>query len=153
MNATINKMLSAYGQTHVDIEVATASPHKLIAMLYEGALVSIANAKVKLAQGDISGRGNAISRAIAIIEQGLKASVDIEAGGELSHNLVSLYEYMTLRLLEANLKVDVAALEEVERLLRDLKGAWDSIGTHAEPAATTEPKQEPPKVAASYGKV
>lgn len=151
MNATVSKMLNAYGQAQVDSGVASASPHKLISMLYEGALVAIANACVHLERGDIPSRGAAISKAIAIIDEGLKVSVDLEAGGELAQNLTALYEYMSYRLLNANLKADRAGLDEVAALLKELKRAWDTIGNPVvvKPVAVQE---EPPRVAASYGK-
>lgn len=152
MNAMVSKMLNAYGQVQVGSGVAAASPHKLISMLYEGALVAIANANVHLERGDIAARGAAISKAIAIIDEGLKISINLEAGGELAQNLVALYEYMSYRLLNANLKADRVALDEVEALLKELKSAWDAIGNlSVVKSAATEP--EPPRVAASYGKV
>ena len=150
MNANVSKMLNAYGQAQADSGVATASPHKLIALLYDGALVAIANASVHLERGDIPARGAAISRAIAIIDEGLKVSIDLDAGGELAQNLVALYEYMSYRLLSANIKADRAGLDEVAALLKDLKSAWDAIGdlTEVKPAMT-EPDH--PRVSASYG--
>lgn len=152
MNTTVNKMLNAYGQAQVDSGVSSASPHKLISLLYEGALIAIANAIVHLERGDVPARGSSISKAITIIDEGLKVSVDLDAGGELSQNLIALYEYMTYRLLTANLQADREALDEVESLLRGLKGAWDAIGTQVavKPIA---PLAEPPRVASSYGKV
>lgn len=149
MNAIVNKMLNAYGQVQVDTNVETASPHKLIALLFDGALVAIANARRYMDQGDIAARGAAISKTIAIIQEGLRASISLEAGGEVAQNLDSLYEYMTYRLLQANLKSDAEALAEVDVLLRDIKGAWDEIGAPKVAVATSA---EPPKVAASYGK-
>lgn len=151
MNTTVNKMMNAYGQAQINGGVAAASPHKLISMLYEGALVAIATANVELVRGNIAARGAAISKAIAIIDEGLKVSIDMEAGGDLSQNLMALYEYMSHRLLMANLKSDAEALSEVERLLKELKGAWDGIGqAQVKPAAKI--LDEPPRVAASYGK-
>lgn len=153
MNVTANKMLNAYGQAQVNSSVASASPHKLISMLYEGALVAIANVGVHMTRGDVAGKGAAISKAIAIIDEGLKISVDLEAGGELAQNLTALYEYMSHRLLVANLRNDRAALEEVERLLRDLRGAWEAIGAQpATPPPVSQPQDVPPRAAASYGK-
>lgn len=151
MNATVNRMLNAYGQAQVDSGVATASPHKLISMLYEGALVAIANAGVHLEHGDIAARGASISKAIAIIDEGLKVSIDLEAGGDLAQNLHALYEYMCYRLLNANLKASREGLDEVEALLKELKSAWDAIGNVA--AAKPEAAEpEPPRSSASYGK-
>ncbi len=151
MNAMVSKMLNAYGQAQVGSGVAAASPHKLISMLYEGAMVAIANAIVHLERGDIAARGAAISKAIAIIDEGLKISIDLEAGGELAQNLKALYEYMSYRLLQANIQADRAALEEVDALLKELKSAWDAIGNLAV-TNTSPPEPEPPRVAASYGK-
>lgn len=149
-----SKMLNTYGQAQVNSSVASASPHKLISMLYEGALVAVANAGVHMTRGDVAAKGAAISKAIAIIDEGLKISVDMDAGGELALNLASLYTYMSHRLLIANLKNDRVALEEVERLLRELRGAWEAIG--AQPAMAPAPSNAvpdtPPRVAASYGK-
>lgn len=152
MNYRSHQILNAYGQTQVSSSIESASPHKLVTMLYEGALIAIANARVQLERGDVAARGAAISKAIAIIDEGLKISVDMEAGGELAQNLHALYEYMSHRLLMANIHSDQAALEEVEKLLRELKSAWDSIGREqVKPAAETL-LDEPPRVAASYGK-
>lgn len=152
MNATANRMLNAYGQAQVNSSVAAASPHKLISMLYEGALVAIANAGVLMDRGDVAGKCTAISKAISIIDEGLKISVDLEAGGELAQNLTALYEYMSHRLLVANLKNDRAALAEVDQLLRELRGAWEAIGTQPAMPPASQPQAAPPKVAASYGK-
>lgn len=108
--------------------VASASPHKLIVMLFEGALVAIKTAMQNMADGNIPEKGMAISKAILIIDGGLRASLDKKAGGNIAESLDALYEYMSQRLLEANLKNDVKMLEEVHALLLDLKTAWDAIG-------------------------
>jgi len=125
MNATA--ATKAYARTGVESGVAAADPHKLIAMLYQGALLAIANAKNGILRKDISAKCAAISKAIAIIDEGLNASLDKKVGGELAQNLSALYDYMSRRLLAANLNNDMAALDEVSRLLNDLKGAWDNI--------------------------
>lgn len=152
MNATVNRMLHAYGQVQVTTGVEAATPHKLICMLYDGALLAISHARVHLARGEIAERGAAISKAIAIIDEGLKLSLDEEAGGELAQNLKALYDYLSRRLLEANLKGDAAALDEAERLLRELKTAWETIGAGEAVKPAVQPRDEPPKAAASYGR-
>jgi len=119
----------AYQAMSLEGNVNSASPHKLISMLYEGALVSIASSRADMKAGNIPTRGKMISRAISIINDGLKAGVNMEAGGEIAQNLNALYDYMIYRLAQANANSDVYALDEVEGLLKDLKGAWDSIGT------------------------
>ena len=72
-------------------------------------------------------KGRSITKAIAIIGEGLHASLDMKAGGDLAQNLAALYSYMVRKLVEANLKNDTDALDEVKRLLTELQGAWDSI--------------------------
>ncbi|WP_316155974.1 flagellar export chaperone FliS [Cupriavidus sp. BIC8F] len=118
---------NAYAQVGVQTGAMSASPHKLIAMLYDGARAAIARAKFHLEGGSIVERGNAISKAIDIIDNGLRAVLDHEAGGEISANLESLYEYMVRRLMLANLRSDAALLAEVDTLLESLASAWAQI--------------------------
>lgn len=137
MNATTAS--KAYAKVGVESGVVSADPHKLISMLYQGALLAIANAKNGIMRKDIPAKVAAISKAIAIIGEGLSASLDKNAGGQLAQNLSSLYEYMCTRLVVANLKNDMAALDEVARLLADLKEAWESIRPNAM-QATPQPQ-------------
>ncbi len=107
-------------------EVEEASPHRLIQLLFEGALQRIAVAKGLIQRREIEEKGNNISRAITIVG-GLRASLDMSQG-EIAQNLDNLYEYIERRLLEANLKNDELILDEVSSLLRDIKVSWDAIG-------------------------
>ena len=91
-------------------------------------------ATILMEQGDIPGKGQALSKAINIINNGLRAGLNHEAGGEIAGNLDDLYEYMTRRLLQANLNNDLAAIEEVERLLTNIADAWKEIGPNANAA-------------------
>ena len=76
---------------------------------------------------DIPAKGKSITHAIRIIGEGLQASLDKNVGGKLTQDLDALYDYMSLRLVEANVKNDIAMLDEVAGLLNEIKGAWDSI--------------------------
>lgn len=125
MNAATG--INAYAKTDLESGVLAADPHKLIALLYQGALLAIANAKNAILRKDIPAKCKAISHAMQIIDEGLEASLDKNVGGDLVHNLAALYEYMSMRLLAANVNSDIEALDEVARLLGELKGAWDSI--------------------------
>ena len=121
---------AAYSTVEVETGVSTADPHKLILMLFEGALLQISTAATAMENRNIPAKGAAISQAIEIIANGLKISLDYEAGGDLAARLGALYDYMTHRLLYANLHNSRPALDEVTRLLNELKGAWEEIGSH-----------------------
>ena len=95
-------------------------------MLIDGALEKISSAKGFMQRNEIADKGNYISWAISIIE-GLRLSLDSDAGGEVAENLENLYEYMGRRLLEANLNNDEKMLDEVSDLLNTIKSAWVEI--------------------------
>ncbi|CAG4882207.1 Flagellar secretion chaperone FliS [Georgfuchsia toluolica] len=120
--------VKAYARVGIETDIVTADPHKLIVMLYEGARLSIATAKLHMQRNEIGAKGEAISKAISIIDQGLKASLDVNAGGKIAEKLYALYEYMCRRLLLANLKNQPEMLDEVAGLLGELNEAWNSIG-------------------------
>lgn len=108
-----------------------ASPHRLVAMLFEGALDAIAQARGALRDGRIETKGRAIGRAARIVEEGLKATLNREAGGALAADLADLYAYIGLRLTQANLLNDDAALVECQRLIEPLRDAWGEIAPQA----------------------
>lgn len=154
MNAMSRSALNAYSRAGVENSIAGASPHKLVMMLFDGAIMSVQRGKSCMQQGDVAAKGESISRAIAIIDEGLKVSLDEKAGGELAKNLKALYEYMSNRLLMANLKNDAEALDEVARLLGELKGAWEQIGRQSQMAAPPiEAAATSARPSMSYGKV
>ncbi|MBE5214836.1 flagellar export chaperone FliS [Pectobacterium quasiaquaticum] len=123
----------AYAQVGVESAVMSANPHQLIVMLFDGAKSSMVRARILLEQGDIPGKGAALSKAIDIITNGLKVGLDMEKGGELAENLSALYDYMTQRLMIANLHNDVKVIEEVEALLENIASAWRQIGPNYQP--------------------
>lgn len=122
-NARANRTYSSMAN-HTGVEAA--NPHRLIQMLLEGALDKIARARGCMERGDIPARGHNITRAIDIIE-GLRVSVDTSVKHPLTDNLLSLYDYMGRRLLQANLESSTVMLDEVSGLLREIKEAWDAI--------------------------
>ncbi|MES2771137.1 MAG: flagellar export chaperone FliS [Pseudomonadota bacterium] len=127
MFGKMTKPLDAYKAVSTDIAVQTASPHQLILMLFDGAMLAITHAKTHMEAGQIEAKGLAISKAVEIIGSGLKVSLNLEAGGQLSENLCALYDYMIVRLVRANLKNQVALLDEVASLLGDIRSAWVGI--------------------------
>jgi len=138
MYSAAHKAIDAYARVEVETGVAAADPHKLILMLFDGALAAIAKARLAMTRGEIAAKGAAISKAIEIIDAGLKASLDVKAGGVLAERLAALYDYMLNRLLAANLRNDSALLDEVGRLLNELRGAWAQIGQAGAPAVAGE---------------
>lgn len=121
----IHQALNQY-RDGVLAEVNEANPHRLIQLLFDGALERIATAKGAMQQGNVAVKGERISKAIGILD-GLRAHLDMEKGGEVAANLDALYEYMGRRLTEANLRNDPAMLDEVSKLLREVKAGWDAI--------------------------
>jgi flagellar secretion chaperone FliS len=118
---------SLYARVGVETGVAGATPHKLVAMLFDGFVDAIAQAKGALAARNVEVKGRAIGRAARIVDEGLKAGLDLSAGGALAADLADLYAYVTLRLTCANLHNDAAALDECLRLVTPLRDAWRSI--------------------------
>ena len=117
--------LKQYRQLGVESEVSHASPHRLIQLLFEGALSKLAAAQGALERGDLATKGEALSKAISIIG-GLRSSLDLSTG-EIAENLDRLYEYMNVRLLEASMHKDAQKIAEVTQLLKTLKSGWDEI--------------------------
>lgn len=134
----VRSALNQYSRNAVQTGIESASPHRLIQMLMEGALAKIATAKGHMERREIRAKGEQIGGAISIIE-GLKTSLDHDKGGEIARNLEDLYIYMERRLIEANRDNKAEILDEVSDLFRQIKEAWDAIADHAashhEPAA------------------
>ena len=127
----------AYARIGLETGVAAASPHELVTMLFDGFNAAIAEARVALAKGEVEAKCKALGRALRIVDEGLKAPLDA-SGGALTANLSSLYGYVSLRLTQANLNNDVAALDECVKLLEPVRSAWVAIGPTAAAPAETE---------------
>jgi flagellar protein FliS len=144
--------LNVYRQVEVDAGVLAASPHKLILLLFDGAIQAIAKARFHMERREIAAKGEAVSKGISIIG-GLNGCLDKKAGGPIAENLGALYEYMNHRLMQANVKNDIGGLDEVTKLLTDLRGAWDAIGrTEQQRPLDGFSEQPPQRSALSYGK-
>lgn len=134
--------IKAYQKVGKESAINGADAHELISMLFQGALVAIADARRQIAQKETIAKGRSISRAIAIIGEGLHAGLDMNAGGSLAQDMAAIYGYLVQRLVAANLQNDIAALDEVARLLSGLAEAWNSIRpklmtAEAQPGAAT----------------
>ncbi len=118
--------LRQYQTVNIQAQLSDASPHRLIQMLMEGGLSRLAQARGAMQHGQVAAKGELISKAIGIIG-GLREGLNLQSGGEIAANLDRLYEYMIARLVEANLSNDVALIDEVAGLLRNVKSGWDAI--------------------------
>ncbi len=125
MNTRIQAALSEYQGTD-NSSISYADPHELILRLMNGAIDRIAQAKGAIYQKNQQAKGELIGKAISIIG-GLSACLDHNQEGDIAENLEALYEYMNLRLLEANLEGDVKKLDEVSKLMSEIKSAWQQI--------------------------
>lgn len=125
---TANHMANLY--THVSVEGAAAgdrSGHELVALLFDGLLAAVARARGAIQQGDVPGKGRAVSSALRIIGEGLRAGLNLHEGGTLARDLHELYGYIEMRLTQANLRNDEAALQECASLVKTLQDAWTQI--------------------------
>lgn len=116
-----------YAEVGVETRLAGANAHQLVAMLFDGFQEAVAQARGALRGGHLEAKGLAIGRAVRIIEEGLRAGLDMRAGGALARDLDELYGYLTMRLTMANLRNDEQALDECQRLLQPLREAWAAI--------------------------
>jgi len=130
-SAPTKRQLGAYQQVQVTTGVDGASPHRLVEMLFEGLLDTFAQARGAIRQGNIEAKGEAIGRAVRIIDEGLRAGLNLEAGGAMAADLHDLYAYVTVRLTYANRHSDEAAITECAKLIEPLSKAWSEIGHKA----------------------
>jgi flagellar protein FliS len=122
-----HRAASAYRRVAAETSVQSADPHQLVGLLFDALLQSIANARGAIARHDIAAKGEALGKAVRIIEEGLKAGLNLREGGEIAANLHQLYGYSVLRLTQANLRNDASALEEVVGLIEPLAESWKQI--------------------------
>ncbi|MWP49019.1 MULTISPECIES: flagellar export chaperone FliS [unclassified Gilliamella] len=117
----------AYEQVNLETRVSQASPHQLIVLLFDGALNAIKLASLYIQKGNIAGKGAAISKAINIVDNGLKSCLDLEKGGEIAENLDRLYQYISQQLVLANLHNDKEKLQTCFDLLNNIAESWREI--------------------------
>ena len=130
MNTGNEAAMQAYQQIGNRSEVEVASPHRLIQLMMERVLTKIAMARGFMARDSVAEKGRHIGDAIDIVTV-LQASLNDRPDRRLARNFDALYDYMTRRLVEANLHNDAALLDEVTALMRELKEAWDAIADEA----------------------
>lgn len=127
MNLSLIDEVEMQRLQELESRVNGATPYALVAMLFDAAIRNVMIARTCMEQGDTWGREEAIDKTIAVIDEGLVVGLNLEAGGDLAQNLKALYDYMSVKLLQANLQNNMQALDEVAALLGHLKVGWDGI--------------------------
>lgn len=122
-----SRAATAYQRVAVETSVQGADPHHLVTMLYDGLLRSLQLARSAMDRQDVAAKGQALGKASRILDEGLKAGLNLSEGGELAQNLRNLYVYCTQRLMQANLRNDLAAVDEVIGLIDPLADSWKKI--------------------------
>ena len=130
-----NYATRAYASVGIHTAVESASPHKLILMLYDGLLKQLRLGNAHMSRGELGKKATCLSKALSILDQGLRLNLDREAGGDIANQLHALYEYCERRILHANLRNDAAAVDEVIRLIEPLRTAWQAISPDAQAPA------------------
>ncbi len=118
--------VAAYKSTAAHGGVAASDPHGLVLMLLDGALQRVAAARGYMQNGSIKEKSDLLHRVVQIVAE-LQGSLDMKSGGEIANNLAELYDYITRRVMSANLANNTATLDEVTSLLRTLRSAWAEI--------------------------
>lgn len=118
---------SAYTAVSLDSQINGATPHQLIVLLYDGAINAMKRAEIYFQSGNIARRGEMLSRAINIIDNGLRAGLNHEKGGKIAEELESLYEYISRTLLEANLTKSGEKLPHLIALMTEMSETWQAI--------------------------
>lgn len=132
MNTSRHPGLAAYRETHAGAAHG-AGPHEVVLLLFDGALARLAAAQGHIERGEVAAKAECLSRALAIVES-LRLALDHARGGDIARNLEDLYEYVTVRIAEANLRNDAAPLRESTTLLNEVRSAWAAIEPDAVPA-------------------
>lgn len=118
---------NTYRTVGLETSVSGASPHQLISLLFDALQQSLVSARGAILNGDVPVKGRSIGRAVRILEEGLKAGLDINRGGELAANLRNLYDFCILRISEANSRNDAAIIDEVIQLIHPVSDGWNQI--------------------------
>jgi flagellar secretion chaperone FliS len=126
MSFAPKSIAQSYRHIGVETELVNADPHRVIELLFDGAIAAINRSRDALIAGDVARRTQAITLAIRIIQDGLQASLDLSKG-TIATNLDRLYDYFCFRLLAANREADEAPLLEVGDLVQQLRATWSSI--------------------------
>ena len=128
--------LAAYRSVSAHGAVANADPHTLVLTLFDAVLGRLTAARACIEKSDIVRKAGLLHSSVVLLAE-LRGSLDLHKGGTLAQNLSDLYEYMTRRLVHANVNNDAAAVSEVLGLLGEIRSAWAAIGPEVRSGAIT----------------
>lgn len=126
-SSVASRSASAYKRVSVETSVDNADPHHLVSLLFDALQQALGAARQAILSKDVNAKVSKIGAALRILEEGLKAPLNLQDGGELAANLNDLYDYCINRVILANAKNDAAALEEVSRLIEQVASGWKQI--------------------------
>jgi len=127
--------VAAYRSVSAHGAVADADPHALVLTVMDAAIARLGAARVCIERGETVRKASLLHSAVILIAE-LRGSLDLKKGGPLAQNLSDLYEYMTRRLIHANLNGDAQAIAEVLSLIGEIRGAWAAIGPQVRQSST-----------------
>lgn len=121
-----NKFAQQYANNYVETAVSEATPHKLVGMLYEGAIKNLNLARVFIQQKEFGKKSIHVNKALSIIDA-LRSGVDLKAGGEVAENLYSLYDFCYRQAFKASSKNDAEIITEVIEIISGLNESWNEM--------------------------
>lgn len=127
-NPRNRSLAGAYHSVGVHTMVGSATPHALVAMLFDGFVVAVNRARGAIRNKDVETKCQSIGHAVRIIDEGLRSALNTQEGGKLASDLADLYTYICMRLMQGSLRDNESALEECLSLIQPLREAWASIG-------------------------
>lgn len=144
MSTPFHNATSAYRTVSLETRSVTHDPYQLVNMMFESVLESLAISRGAIESGDLALKLKHINKAIRIVQEGLRTSLDLDNGGELAQNLAALYDYVVIRLTQANASNDVKMLQEVAELIKPVSEAWAQMRGTQESSAPVAPAVKAP---------
>lgn len=155
MTSHHHKAASAYRNVGLQTRAPQQDQYQLVVMMFEAVLENLNRARGAIEQHDIPTKIDCITKAMRIVQEGLRTSLDLENGGELAANLANLYDYCVMRMTQANAGNDTSMLLEVAGLIQQVADAWKELrqsSTAEQPAAGTESDTPPASATPSSNK-
>ncbi|PWW44456.1 flagellar export chaperone FliS [Melaminivora alkalimesophila] len=122
---------AAYRQVDLNSRVLSASPHSLITLLFDELSRCLSSACVAIERRDVATKARYLGKAIRLLDEGLLAGLDMNAGGEVAASLHQLYSYCLMRLAQAQAQNDASIVQEIQNVLQPVMDAWSEIGGRA----------------------